>query len=293
MSYDLHLKPRSGLFSQERFLSHFRSRSLYVVQGQQAWYQNEDTGVYFSFEANSVKGEGEGADPAASYPVSFNMNFFRPSFFALEAEPELTRVVKEFDFTVLDPQADGMSEGEYEPSRFLSEWRTGNEFGYAAMLRDPSSRTDISSFPTSKLERIWRWNYARSEVQRKLGKSVFVPRIMFFKVGGSLASAVVWTDAIPTAFPDDIDSVVVYLRDLAPRTLFRRREFLASASWDVIRPLVERFGRSQGDAVVGDYATPPKELVSFLRGLSPRPHDLVGVSADLVLDAELVAQYAR
>ena len=50
------------------------------------------------------------------------MNFFRPSFFALEAEPELTLVVKEFDFTVLDPQTDGMGKGEYEPSRFLS-WK--------------------------------------------------------------------------------------------------------------------------------------------------------------------------
>jgi len=263
-----------------------------VVQGQQAWYQNEDTGVYFSFETNAVQGDGEDADPATGYPVSFNMNFFRPSFFALEAEPELTRVVKEFDFTVLDPQTDGMGEGEYDPSRFLSGWRTGNQFGYSAVLRDPSNRTDLSSLPASKLERIWRWNHARSEVQRQLGESVFVPRIMFFKERGSVTSAVVWSDAIPTAFPNDIETVVVYLKELAPRTLFRRKEIIASASWDAIRPLVERFGRSQGDAVVGDYATPPKEIVTFLRGLSPRSSDLVGVSADSVLDAELVAQYA-
>jgi hypothetical protein len=115
---------------------------------------------------------------------------------------------------------------------------------------------------------------------------------MFFKDGGAVASAVVWSDGIPTAFPSDIDSVVVYLKDLAPRTLFRRKEIIASASWEVIRPLVERFGRSQGDAVIGDYTAPSKEIVSFLRGLSPRSHDLVGVSADSVLDAELVARYA-
>lgn len=292
MSYDLHMKPRSGLFSQERFLSYFQERSSYVVRGQQAWYQNEDTGVYFSFETNSARVEGENSDLAAGYPVSFNMNVFRPSFFALEAEPELTHVVKEFDFTVLDPQTDGMGEGEYEPSRFVSGWRTGNQFGYSVILRDPSNRTDISSLPASKRERIWRWNHARSEVQRQLGESVFVPRIMFFKEGSSVTSAVVWSDGIPTAFPNDIDSVVVYRKELAPRTLFRRKEVIAFASWDAIRPVVERFGRSQGDAVVGDYATPPKEVVSFLRGLSPRSHDLVGVSADSVLDAELVAQYA-
>ena len=286
------MKPRSGLFSQDRFFSYFRSRSRYVIQGHQAWYQNEDTGVYFSFEANAGHNGGEDADPAAGYPVSFNMNFFRPSFFALEAEPELTLVVKEFDFTVLDPQTDGMGKGEYEPSRFLSGWKTGNQFGYSAILRDPNNRPDISFLPASKLERIWRWNLARGEVQRELGESVFVPRIMFFKEEGSVTPAVVWSDGIPTAFPNDIDSVVIYLKDLAPRTLFRRKEIIASARWEVIRPLVERFGRSQGDAVVSNYVAPPKEVVSFLRSLPPRSHDLVGVSADSVLDAELVAQYA-
>lgn len=290
MSYDLYMKPRSGLFSQDRFLSYFRNRPPYVVEGQQAWYHNEDTGVYFSFELNS--GQGQDANPASGYPVLFNMDFFRPSFFALEAEPELRQVVEELDFTVLDPQTDGMGEGEYDSSRFLSGWKVGNQFGYSAMLRDPTNRPDISSLPASKLERIWRWNHARGEVQGKLGEAVFVPRIMFFKEEGAVTPAVVWSDGIPTAFPNDIDSVVIFLKDLAPRTLFRRKEIIASARWEVIRPLVERFGRSHGDAIVGNYVTPPKEVVSFLQSLRPLAHGLVGISADSVLDAELVAQYA-
>src|SRR6267378_2211378 len=291
MSYDLYLKPRSGDFSQERFLSYFQTRSPYVVQGHQAWYQNEDTGVYFSFETHARRSEGEDDDPATGYPVSFNMNFFRPSFFALEAEPELSHVVNEFDFVVLDPQTDGMGEGGYDPSRFLSGWRRGNEFGYSAMLGDPKNHTDIASLPAGKLERIWRWNHARSKLQQELGESVFVPRIMFFK-DDVVISAVVWSDGIPTAFPSEVDTVVVYLKELAPRTLFRRKETIASASWNSIRALVERFGRSHGNAVIGDYSTPPKEVVSFLRNVTPRSQTLVGVSADSVLDAELVARYA-
>ena len=151
MSYDLYFKPRSGELSQDRFLRYFQNRPLYVVQNQQAWYQDEDTGVYFSFEMRAPD-EGEEDDPAAAYPVSFNMNFFRPSFFALEAEPELSRVVSDLDLVVLDPQNDGMGEGNFDPARFVSGWRKGNEFGYSAILREPSGQTNIVSMPTDKLE---------------------------------------------------------------------------------------------------------------------------------------------
>ena len=54
MSYDLYLKPRSGDFSQDRFLSYLQGRSPYSVQGQHALYQNEDTGVHFSFEEDAL-----------------------------------------------------------------------------------------------------------------------------------------------------------------------------------------------------------------------------------------------
>ena len=289
MSYDLDLKPRSGDFSQDRFLSYFQSRAPYVVQGQQAWYENEDTGVYFSFETHAAEAEGADADLAAAYPVSFNMNFCRPSFFALEAEPELSRVIREFDFVALDPQTDG--QGDYDPARFLSEWRAGNEFGYSAMFGDPDRRPDVAALPRARLERIWRWNHARGQRQRELGDSIFVPRIMFFKDDPVVKPAVVWTDGIPRAFPSEVDAVVVYLNALAPKKFFRRKETVARASWESIRPLIERFGRSDDEAIVGTYSTPPPEVVSFLQSLTPTSQPLVGVNADSVLDAELVAKY--
>jgi hypothetical protein len=292
VSYDLFLKPRSGEFSPERFLEYFEGRPSYVVQGQQAWYQNEDTGVYFSFETHPPQAAGEDDDSAVGYPVSFNMNYFRPSFFALEAEPELSRVVGEFDFVVQDPQADGMGEGEFVSSRFLSGWKKGNEFGYQAILRVPQGRPDVVSMPAGKLERIWNWNYERAKLQHELGESIFVPRIMFFKDGGSVISAAVWGDGIPTAFPSEVDALVVYLKELAPRRWFRRKDTIATVAWDSVRPLVERFTRSHRDGMISQYSTPPKDIVEFLQSLPPRAQMLEGVSADAVLDAELVARYA-
>lgn len=58
-----------------------------------------------------------------------------------------------------------------------------------------------------------------------------------------------------------------------------------------IRPLVARFGRAHGEAIVGNHTTAPGEVVSFLRSLPPTSEPLAGVGADSVLDAELVAKY--
>lgn len=49
MSYDLFLKPRNGSLSSEQFASYFQSRPNYTVEGSQAWYQNEATGVYLEY----------------------------------------------------------------------------------------------------------------------------------------------------------------------------------------------------------------------------------------------------
>ena len=50
MSYDLFLKPKTGRFSQSDFKEYFSERKYYNLEGNQAWYENEDTGVYFLFE---------------------------------------------------------------------------------------------------------------------------------------------------------------------------------------------------------------------------------------------------
>src|SRR5690349_4007908 len=104
MSYDLYFlrRPEQAALSREEFSAYFANRPNYTVQGSQAWYANEDTGVYFSF------GFGDGSDGVEDEPeedlepppdeltstgLSFNINYFRPHFFGLEAEPELAAVV--------------------------------------------------------------------------------------------------------------------------------------------------------------------------------------------------------
>jgi len=99
MSYDLFFtQPEITL---EQFLDYFAGRSRYRVENAQAWYENEDTGVYFCFDY-SIEPEYDPEAPAGI--VAFNLNFYRPHFFALEAEPEVRSFVDYFNCSVHDPQ---------------------------------------------------------------------------------------------------------------------------------------------------------------------------------------------
>src|SRR5438046_1840056 len=73
MSYDLFL---SGLPKAGKLREWFSERGNYQVGDTQAVYQNEATGVYFTFGIEDKK-------------IVFNLNYFRPSFYGLEAEIEV------------------------------------------------------------------------------------------------------------------------------------------------------------------------------------------------------------
>src|SRR5436190_13882956 len=111
MSYDLFFT--SAQISQEDFRSYFQKRPAYELHGNQAAYQNKETGVYFSFEYGDTP-------PGFKYLASFNINYYRPHYFILEAEPEVSRFVERFGFEVHDPQTDGMGDGPYTPEGLLN-----------------------------------------------------------------------------------------------------------------------------------------------------------------------------
>ncbi len=285
MSYDLFFKPRIGTFKQERFFEYFRLREHYVQSSLQFWYKNEDTGVYFSFEFQ----EPDQAD----LPVALNINFFRPSYFILEAEPEVTDFVRHFDLLVSDPQMHGMGEGEYQTDLLISGWNHGNEFAYSKLTNEVSQRDNISSFASDKLFRIWTWNRSRKKLQRQVGDSKFVPRIIFIRIDQQIFSAAVWPDGIPALIPP-VDYLIVPRKEMAPKQLFRRIEDRVLLTWADAHPLLESHGsRTYGDAIGLDYDRPPKEVAAFVEALLNDGRQFNGVSADQVLDRELVDKYIR
>lgn len=291
VSYDLYFRSPQGSPTQEAFSHYFRPRPNYEVGENQAWYSNEDTGVYFSFEytdGDDAKPDEE-EDPSLT-PLSFNMNYFRPHSFGLEAEPEVAAFVERFGLAVSDPQNEGMGDGEYSAAGFLRGWNAGNAFGYRAVLaQDPDE--EVLTLPAARIETYWRWNRRVAERQEALGEQVFVPRIMFFDVDGAVRSAVAWTDGIPILLPE-VDLVIVPREQLAPRRWLRPKSDIVVFNWDEIRPLLRHARRAEEELPRYEFfhEATPSEIEQLFRAKvqsDPLPR---GVPIDQVLDEELVEQ---
>ena len=269
MSYDLIFTAATGAgpITQESFIAYFGGREHYEINGSQAWYSNEDTGVYFVFEFEH--------DPET---IEFHLNLYRPSFFALEAAPELESFAGHFNAAVEDLQLDEMVGNTFHAEDFVRGWNSSNARGSLA-LRQDGGLTPPAVYPRARLLEIWQWNFTRARRQLEIRDEVFVPRISFANHGGEVRSWAIWPDAIRTLLPR-VDDVVIVREELARRRWFRRKEETVIAPWEAIGPNIH-----------ANYTAPPPEIVALATRDWP-PLDkktFVAVSPDSVLDAELFA----
>lgn len=311
MSYDLYFLRRQEFapVSASDIVGYFRGRPHYSVEETQCWYQNEDTGVCFSFDYHS--GEDEPADSEAEDDVdagetieeiadglepvelSFNINYFRPHYFGLEAEHELSALIERFSLLVDDPQNEGMGRGEYSREGFLRGWNAGNLFGHRACLKSmqdaqrPIDSPRLDALPAAKLEAMWSWNYQRAQLQRELGDDVFVPPIRLVRSDGLPKTFVVWGDAIPEALPQ-VDLYVLVRDELAPRRLFRKSQDACLVEADAVRPLMSRARRVEAAPPyhLFRYGQPPRVIIEFFQSRKPLAGKLDGLANDKVLTQE-------
>jgi len=240
MSHDLYFAPAEGPADSQRvetpaqLRDYFSGRAHYEVHDAGAAYENPSTGVYFSFHFDeAAANEAETADG-----VSFNLNYFRPPFFALEAAIELAAFAEHTGYNAHDPQHQAAG-GPFSREEFLTAWNAGNDFAYRAMLSMPEPR-ELFTFPRAGLEAAWEWNYTCKQRLEEMVDEVFLPRIMFIKDGSSAASVSVWPEAIPIHLP--VTSSV-----LLGRSRGEERDF-AHARWEDVEPLLSEFERVESPA---------------------------------------------
>lgn len=290
MSYDLFFTEAD--ITLEQFNDWFESRDKYTVAEGQAFYENENTGVYFGFEYSTEEPDDDFEEPLSS--ASFNLNFFRPHYFALEAEPEVRSFVDRFGFKVHDPQNNGMGDGDYNTEGFHRGWNTGNEFGYSVFMNSEDSSESIYTRPTDELHLIWKWNFTKEKTQCTFGDNVFVPGIIFIKIKGEILTIVVWPDAIPTLIPQ-VDALVMPRQELAPRRLFRRKEDLCILPFADALPYLNKYrsGEYPIPAFSLTYASAPTEIADFVKSLKPYHEKMTGVAFDQILNREIVEKYRK
>ncbi len=286
MSYDLYFQKKDGDFSLDEFNTYFKSRNHYTIEGQQATYENKDTGVYFIMEHNQDGLLDEIKNENIHSQVSLSLNYLRPHIFALEAEPEIKSFVKTFNLSIIDPQDNGNPSSVYDKDLFLKGWNAGNKFAFDAISKtNPEIKNLLLN--SAEIEKCWKWNFYKEKIQNQLGENVFVPKISFQVIDDELKSFIVWSDAIPTIFPS-VDNVVIYRKSLSPSGLFsKKKEDFITKPFSELLPLLNK------ESIVTDgleYRTLASENVakkwvsSFpYSKLKPEP-----VSIDNVLDKELL-----
>lgn len=295
MGYDLYFRssdPNSGI-SNEQFNSFFLKRRFYELNAGQAFYLNNNTGVYFEFNYGETLDDDPSSElqrEAGLLPVSFYLNYFRPHIFGLEAEIELTAFVKHFGFVVSDSQTDGMGEGLYSRNGFLRGYNSGNGKACRIMLQEFGHKAEIAAMASSDLESIWQWNYEANAFKEVLGEKFFVPHIIVLRNNGVLVTAIVWTDAMPIAMPD-VDILILNRAKTAPRSWFHKK------SDEVFLPRVQAHesfvyfpqkNRSLPYRLL-DYDTVPPDLLRLFKSKRPEKTDQYELIAfDKVIDSEYV-----
>lgn len=286
MSYELYFKPGSVPVTSEAFCDYFRDRPGYTLQEGQVWYENEDTGVYFSFEYHAEDADGSDVDEP-HHPFWFSINFFRPSYFILEAEPEVTALVDRFAFEVSDGHPDGMDEGPYARDLLVRGWQRGNRFGVAGVMRQ-ADLPPVVSLPGSRLHALWQWNLGRAALQRSIGEGQFVPTIMLFDLDGAVVTAAAWPDGIPSILPM-VDYLIVDRNELAPRSFLRKKPDMVFVRWEDAAPHLGKHDTRRRDGAIDlNYAECPPDLAKFVRGLARSGSTAKRLAPDQVLDRELV-----
>lgn len=307
MSYDLYLYPRKGkrMPTRERFFDHFNGEHFERNDDDEVHYSNPNTGVYFHFAYHEAGADSDNPNTGGRAHVYFNMNYFRPHYFGLEAETVLTPLVEAFKLTVDDPQADGMGQGDYSAEGFLRGWNSGNRFAAAAMRQLGGNTVGGLSLPMETNRRLWGWNFSREdllETQHYVDLiDTYVPPIWLCQEAGQVKTFCLFPNLVPTTVPK-VDYVMVTRDKLAGPYVKKSKKTPAWVTWDELRAAAPGFevqeGDEDGEALdhlilyseeYQSMETPPPALAKWVIGLPRWPGKPEQVRPDMVLDAELLA----
>lgn len=125
MSYDLYFYKKKNSELLEKDIRDYLRTELTEPneQNNQWWFDNEDTGVYFCFEATDAEDSDDYKELFESFSefdnmgFLFNLNFIRPEFFGLEAFLFVEKFIEDLDLYVLNTQSEKSSHIPYKPER--------------------------------------------------------------------------------------------------------------------------------------------------------------------------------
>jgi hypothetical protein len=246
MSYDLYFCwRRNRLIDVDLVEAWAKGLEKFQRNGDQLWYQNSLTGVYFSLDLDSTDMD----DPESGLVLpegyfntglTFNLNFNRPSYFAHEAMPIVDALNTNFELSVLNPQA---AEGEeframWDPKTLIQSWEESNRRAVQALIKDPEFARPLRLAYDKSLF-TWRYRLAMQQLESLCGDEVLVPQLVVVRRLDALdlGTAFVYSEGVPTIVPDSDWVFVVGNR----RSIFHSKDEVWALSSPTFRELAKPF----------------------------------------------------
>jgi hypothetical protein len=291
VSYDLYIRPDT--FDADAIRDWFMARPNYQAEDEQVTYANPETGLYFTFHIDDTAEPAEDHEGPGGPSVAFNMNYFRPHTFALEAEPEVAAFLARFPSSIDDPQH--RDDGPYTRDGFLEGWNHGNRSTFTIMAKQGLPRPHAAD--PARIEAAWAWNYSRAQLQAEAGENLFVPKIVWLQPSADAdpEPAITWTFGVATIIPESLITRVVLVRQQRPKLLkmFARNldpEFeykLLGVESGIRIAGIER-GEIDGRPALFTPATGTLEMQALFSGVWSKPQFQL-LQPDAIFGADLLA----
>ena len=234
MSYDLYFYKHKDCKTTDSDIRNYLGKRFQNTENvDQFWYENKETGVYFSFEYNKPDLDDEPLEGFEGFDNTnwmFNINFLRPQFFGLEAFPFVGGLINDLDLIVLNPQIGGdETVAKYSDKDLFENWSNIN----ARHSSDFFKEYELYYLDLDKSNKSWEFNQNRLALQDKLGEMTFVPGIFYFKEHktGLISTLCVWPEHISTIIPQ-VDYFIIKKKI---KKIFSIKESSGLVSYETIK----------------------------------------------------------
>ncbi len=138
-----------------------------------------------------------------------NLNYARPTFFALEAMPIAVDIARSLALQMYDPQGAGEPMALHTADALVESWRANNESAVRALVADgsaPIGEGSVKAIATVEQTTYW-WRYAQAKpgIEERLeAEDIFTPQLIFVRAKGStkVERLVFWPDCISELIPE-------------------------------------------------------------------------------------------
>jgi hypothetical protein len=205
MSYDIYFYKHREAQVSESDISAYLTNNLCLPneEGNQWFFENENTEVYFSFDLNEPVLELE--EPGDEYQythISFNLNFLRPDFFGQEAFLFVDKLIQDLGLYIDNPQDDGHEDYPRQPKKgeLYKNWSEINAQQSARFYEE----LELSYYPLSASNKLWQHNFNKEKLQAELGEEYFVPRVLVLQAltDKRIITLAIWPENLPILVPD-------------------------------------------------------------------------------------------